>query len=234
MNKVTGIYAIRNMVGNKAYVGSSVDVAHRVRSHRAKLQRGVHANAHLQSAWDKYGETAFRFEVLMVCPANDRLTIEQALLDRSLNSGLLYNWATNAIAPMSGKTHSPETRQAIGAASIGVPRSEEVRKKISASHKGKKKSAEHRANIGAVQRGKQLSPEHRARIAAALVGRERPADVVARVANANRGKKRSFESRAKMSAAGKGRQISPEQRAKISAGLRRAYAEGRRGRVKSK
>jgi len=58
------IYQIRNVVNQKFYVGSTWNMRERFRTHRNKLRRGVHHCHHLQAAWNKYGEDAFKFEVV--------------------------------------------------------------------------------------------------------------------------------------------------------------------------
>ncbi len=60
----SGIYIIENTKNGHRYVGSAVDLKDRFRCHRQRLCRGKHRNAHLQRAWNKYGEDAFEFEVL--------------------------------------------------------------------------------------------------------------------------------------------------------------------------
>jgi group I intron endonuclease len=61
-----GVYCIRRnaMHDPCSYVGSSVNMEARMASHRSSLRRGRHPCRSMQSDWDEYGETAFRFEVL--------------------------------------------------------------------------------------------------------------------------------------------------------------------------
>ena len=51
-----GIYKIINVVNNKFYVGSAVDLKRRKTRHFSELRTGKHNNRYLQSSWDKYGE----------------------------------------------------------------------------------------------------------------------------------------------------------------------------------
>ena len=60
----SGIYSIKNTINGKIYVGSSVTIYHRLISHVSYLRRGVHGNAHLQHAWNKYGKSSFVFAEL--------------------------------------------------------------------------------------------------------------------------------------------------------------------------
>ena len=62
-----GIYSITNSGNGKRYIGQSIDIEKRWREHRWHLRANKHKNNHLQNAWNKYGETAFVFEVLEEC-----------------------------------------------------------------------------------------------------------------------------------------------------------------------
>ena len=59
-----GIYKIVNITNNKIYVGSAADLKRRWREHKYKLKKVIHSNKHLLSAWNKYGEENFEFQIL--------------------------------------------------------------------------------------------------------------------------------------------------------------------------
>lgn len=67
MKNQPGIYAIRNTISGKVYVGSSSRVSLRLSQHKWALKRGDHINTRLQASWDKHGEIAFAFECLEEC-----------------------------------------------------------------------------------------------------------------------------------------------------------------------
>jgi len=78
-----GIYHIRNTRNDAIYVGSTVK-SFRVRwhQHRYDLRVGKHGCAHLQNAWNKYGESEFAFEIVeIVSDARLVLDREQSHLD---------------------------------------------------------------------------------------------------------------------------------------------------------
>ena len=112
----SGIYCITNVLNGKRYIGSSVDIGRRFRRHKSCLKNGLHPNNHLQSAWNKYGESNFDFSVIMECPEKEVLFYEQFYIS-SLKSE--YNKA-----PVAGNM-------------LGFRHSESSRKKMSESHKGK-------------------------------------------------------------------------------------------------
>ena len=60
----TGIYKIINIINNKIYIGSSVNLYKRKKEHFNKLKKNIHKNIHLQSSYNKYGEENFIFEII--------------------------------------------------------------------------------------------------------------------------------------------------------------------------
>lgn len=82
---ISGIYSITNTVNNKQYVGQTSDIDGRWKRHRFDLKHHYHSNKHLQSAWDKYGESSFIFAVLEVCPL-EQLDDKEEYWIKRLNS----------------------------------------------------------------------------------------------------------------------------------------------------
>ena len=146
---MTGVYAIRNKVNTKIYVGSAaVSIRQRFHLHRSNLRLNRHHNAHLQQAWNMYGEDSFEFLIVEECPPGDCLILEQYYIDQyeACNPECGYN-----LAGVAGST-------------LGFKFSAESRKKVSESLKGKtkgvEKTPEHRARISAALKGKSKTPEH--------------------------------------------------------------------------
>lgn len=79
--KTSGVYVIRCVPTGKIYVGSAANLRQRWSQHRARLRSGTHHNRHLQAAWNRYGETAFEFEVAEIVHPTDLLTAEQRWID---------------------------------------------------------------------------------------------------------------------------------------------------------
>lgn len=65
--KISGVYKITNIINKKFYIGSSNNIKQRWREHRSDLRRNKHHNKHLQSAWNKYGEESFVFDIIEQC-----------------------------------------------------------------------------------------------------------------------------------------------------------------------
>ena len=66
-----GIYMIQNKVNNKIYIGQAGDIKERWGNHKSTLRRNRHKNRHLQSSWNKYGESNFEFTILLECEESD-------------------------------------------------------------------------------------------------------------------------------------------------------------------
>ena len=58
------IYRIHNVVTNTDYVGLTNNPTRRKNRHFNDLENHIHANPHLQKAFDKYGRDAFIYEIL--------------------------------------------------------------------------------------------------------------------------------------------------------------------------
>ena len=77
---ITGTYKIRNIVNNKIYVGSAVDIKKRWRDHKWYLKENKHHNPHLQSSYNKYGKQNFEFSIELECVTDDLLDNETSLM----------------------------------------------------------------------------------------------------------------------------------------------------------
>ena len=210
----TGVYSITNTVNGRRYVGSaSLSFKKRWGEHKAALIAGKHFNRILQRAWNKYGEQAFAFEILLVCDPANCISQEQACIDfYRVNGPGVYN-----LSPTAGNTLgvkcSPETRAKISAAHSTA----EARAKASALRKGMPVSAERRAKQSKAMSGRKLQPlsdEHKAKLSAIHTGRRFTPETIERmrVAQGNR----SPEWCARISAGKKGKPLSAEHRKKIS------------------
>lgn len=59
-----GIYQILNLINGHSYIGQAKDLKIRKQNHFSALRRGNSKHAHLQNAFNKYEEKAFRFVIL--------------------------------------------------------------------------------------------------------------------------------------------------------------------------
>lgn len=221
------IYKIRNVVNQKFYVGSTTNMKERARTHRNRLRRGKHHAAHLQAAWNKYGEECFVFEVVEEVPTVELLRpVEDRWLAEFVGEECCYNKSLYSDTPMRGirtedhpcfgKIVTEETRGAISTSlkafyaenpenhpRAGKTHTEETRAKI---------SAKIQAAIAEGRGGKFIpSAETRLRMSQAMKGNQNATGYVRteehcrKLAEANKGNKHwlgkhhTAEAKAKMS-----------------------------------
>lgn len=180
----SGIYRIRNLIDDKAYIGSAKNLKSRKSTHFAALRNNRHVNIYLQRAWNKYGEKNFVFEILeYIDDLNLLTTIEQNYIDFFI----------------SQKKDSVYNIRKIARSNLGISFSEEVSQKISAKLLGKEKSPEARANMSNAMMGntkwlgKKHSAETRNKMSAWQIGRELPVSTKAKLSNNSYNSKLSVE-----------------------------------------
>lgn len=179
-----GIYKIINIVNNKFYVGSAVDLKRRKARHFSELRSGRHSNGRLQNAWNKYGEQAFVFVVVKeLDPDADLLAAENVWLKKHVGKEYCYNIGVDATAPMRGFSgeKSPtwgrkRTQEELAAQSwAGRKHTEDAKLRIRRHLLGKPKPAAVRAKISATLSGEgnywygKKRPDHGAKVSRAVV-----------------------------------------------------------------
>lgn len=192
------VYKIINLTNAKFYVGSTIKIKERFRTHRRKLRNGTHHCLHLQRAWDRDGEGSFVFRVVAVLENPAELhAIEQAFLDEHHGSPQCYNHARytdnstrgvkhtsahrKAISdalksyyaenphPGLGTKRSEETRALMRQNRAGIPVSEEKKEKLRQANLGKRASEKTRAKLSAIHKGRVKSQEHIAKYNKAII-----------------------------------------------------------------
>lgn len=96
--KIIGIYKITCLPTGKFYIGSSKNVKKRISRHKDELRRKIHPNRYLQSAWNKYSETNFIFEIVQETSVELLIKTEQKWLDdtKSYNRTIGFNLSAKA------------------------------------------------------------------------------------------------------------------------------------------
>jgi len=109
---MTGIYAIKNIINGKVYIGLSTDIMSRFTYHKWKLKKGTH-NAHLQASWDKYGSDNFIFIVLEECNKEELSDREIYYIDKfqSYNQEKGYNFTLGGIGRTSSNEYFEKTNR---------------------------------------------------------------------------------------------------------------------------
>lgn len=184
---MAGVYTITNTIDGKMYVGCATIVEDRWRRHKGQLRRQKHHSIYLQRAWDKYGEEAFEFEVLVECDIDYMFSEENYWCNLLGVHDHNYGYNVAPTSPTGSCGHSVETRKKIGDANrgrkatpeavrnivnglIGRKLSTETRQKISRGNKGKIKAVDPEkqrlANISRSEKllGRVMTEEHKRKI----------------------------------------------------------------------
>ncbi len=112
------IYKITNIKNNKCYIGFTTKKNPNERwiAHKSSNKRGKGCPL-LMKAFNKYGESAFKFEVLIICFDDDVFKFEEEYIKKyNTLSPNGYNIAEGGKIGMSflGRKHSEETKKKIG------------------------------------------------------------------------------------------------------------------------
>jgi group I intron endonuclease len=184
-----GIYGIHNVITDKWYVVSSLEMTKRWRRHLWELRNGRHHSPKLQRSLDKHGEAAFQLVLLGECSEAELETLETEALQRFNSKENGYNIAGEAKGGfMRGRQWPEATKAARVEAMKGFKHTEVSRGRIKdalASRTDEEKAA-WAAKIGAAN-SKPMSAEGAARIAAATLKRMQATDPEARKQNVLKG-----------------------------------------------
>jgi hypothetical protein len=112
--KESGVYKIK--ICGYEYYGGSIDIIARIKNHLSKLRRGVHRNKSLQECFDKYGESNFNYEIILICDKSQVLDYEQKYLDLNHHKEKCVNFSKNVKSIMKGLKFSKEHRHKISIA----------------------------------------------------------------------------------------------------------------------
>lgn len=112
---LSGVYAIKNLVNGKCYVGSAISINQRWFSHQSLLRRGKHHSVKLQRAYEKYGKENFEYVILELVKDIIALTAREQY------------WMEKLIATHPRKGYNV---QPFAASALGIKRSEKTKQKM--------------------------------------------------------------------------------------------------------
>lgn len=100
---------ITNCDNGRVYIGSSTSVQDRLATHKTLLRKGKgHHNKHLQSAFSKYGEDSFTFQVIEFC-TSALLESREHYWIQAYNANFDgYNKGVDVKCPARGRKQSEE------------------------------------------------------------------------------------------------------------------------------
>lgn len=170
MNKNnSGIYKITNLVNQKIYIGSAVNVRKRLNLHRSSLNLNKHDNVYLQRAWNKYGLGNFKFEMIEECPIDKLIEREQLYIDWFKPQYNIRIVAENN----SGLVHTKEVKLKISLSKRGKKRPAHIGIIVSQTWKTRIVSEETKKKMSEAKKGKKFSEEHKRKIALAHLGKSK-------------------------------------------------------------
>jgi len=91
-----GVYGILNQATGKWYIGSSIALTKRWSTHLWALRSGRHHSLKLQRSFDKHGEAAFEFHVLVECAKEEIDSLENEFIAKYNAVAGGYNVAAEA------------------------------------------------------------------------------------------------------------------------------------------
>ncbi len=152
-NKKSGIYKITNNVTGAIYIGSSCNIGSRWDVHKRRLRNNNHHSKYMQRSYNKYGQDCLDYEVIVYCPKEDLIPIEQYYID----------------------TYNPEYNSSkIAGSSLGTKLSEETKRKISVAGKGRKHTKDSILKMSLAQKGRKISVKAKENMRNARLGKEFP------------------------------------------------------------
>ena len=159
--KMSGIYKITNNANGKIYIGQSLDVKHRIRSHRYLLNKGTHTNNYLLKSYDIHGAECFSYEIIYIIE-DQTITKEQII--KILNDKEKY---------YIQKYHSFEMGYNLTSGGENKIFSETSIKKMRESHKGYIPTLIQRQRISNSLKNRTISAEHRLKLSISNKGKKR-------------------------------------------------------------
>jgi len=243
-NKISGIYKIENLITNKVYIGSSVNIDDRWSRHRGDLVKGKSCSPKLQNSYNKHGFENFEFSILEECDIDNLIEREQYYIDmyNSYNEG--YNCcplAGNSLGakqsyetkakiskvmkgennPFYGKKHTTDSLIKMSESHVGQVSSfkgrthtEESKQKMLESRKDTWE--ETKKKISESSKGKILSDETKRKISESGKGKIQTEETKVRISEKLNGRTYSEETIKKMSESAVGRKHTDESKKKMS------------------
>lgn len=188
----SGIYIIENIINNKKYIGSSIDIDKRWYQHKYNLNNNIHENLYLQNAWNKYGEENFKFQIIEETDKLNLIKREQHYIDFYNVINIGYN-----LSPTAGNT-------------LGFKFSDESKLKMSLSKKGKKSNRKNYVTSNETKR--KIGESNKI----SQKGRKHTKETKKKISEKRKGYKMSDETKKKISNFRKGKSLSNETKKKIS------------------
>jgi group I intron endonuclease len=156
-------YVLTHRSTGHKYIGSSGKVGYRLCQHRSALKHNKHPCVKLQEAYNL--DAGYDAVIYGVATRELAFQLEQALLDRYKETGLLFNRSSSALAPSTGYEVTDEFREKCRHNRLGHTNSEIHRERISKALTGQKMvMTARRKAMYAARKGVPVSEERHAQL----------------------------------------------------------------------
>ena len=205
------------MVNGKVYIGQSKNVNKRKNKHFTLLRHNKHNNKHLQSAWNKYFEKNFVFEIIESFESYDPDIINEREIFwikyyNSFNKDFGYN-NTSGGDGIKNYKHTEEAKKKISEASKKQKLSKEHKEALLKSITGRKKSEEELKKLSNAAKGRKISEWHKEQLRKGREAYKITDEVRKKISDSRKGFKMSEEQKQKLSRINKGK---PSNNKKLS------------------
>lgn len=161
--RTSGIYKWTCTPTGKIYIGSAINLYRRRIWHVTDLRKGTHHNHYLQNAWNKYGESAFTFDVIELVLEPFLLEREQYWLGKLKAANKRYGFNhTPTAGSLYGFRHSEETRAKMRESGLIAQQSRGEEWNANLRVAIANRSSTWRANVSAAQKARWADPVRRA------------------------------------------------------------------------
>lgn len=183
-NPIRAVYIITNLINNRKYIGSTVNVKSRKLSHFTKLKGNRHSNKYLQSDFNIHGINNFKFDYYVV-PIGIGLRRSEIKAIRSIESHYTkhgYNLVNSISVFHKNRTITEEMRTKISEGIRSFYRNGGVNPKKGTSKKRKKlkfRSIELRKLLSKIAIEKKIQPPVKNHISFTKIAKTRSNPIVA-------------------------------------------------------
>ena len=107
---LSGLYRIQNIINNKIYIGSSININNREYKHFWMLNKGIHDNQYLQNSYTLYSKNSFVFECIEFCNEKSLIEKENYYISLYKSNDLNYGYNLASVNEFRRNTFNDEVK----------------------------------------------------------------------------------------------------------------------------
>jgi len=105
VNRLRGIYSITHIPSGRVYIGSSISIIDRLKTHIGSLFKNKHRNPRLQHTFNRDGIQSFSFSIIRLVDDNFSRDMLYDLEDTYISHYVANNLAFNIASARGGTTY---------------------------------------------------------------------------------------------------------------------------------